>query len=222
MTTRVYKHLDGMEMRFISGKLERDVAQRAIFYEITWELRLDFAKFKALAEIYIPSYLDSPVNAIRPELAGSAYHYSYNYFFGAAGNIVDNQTLFDLFTSAAYYMDQWSSGGGPVERRYAKPVFQMIGGNLQITSRQYFRLGAGDPPIEPADLPFIWFEWALNLMKGEMQVSAVNPETVVVVMQAEETLVDVGAPHTIYKGTPYLDNRALALGPIFASHILIA
>jgi hypothetical protein len=222
MTTRLYKHLDGMELKFIAGKLERDVAQRAIFYEMIWELTLDFAKFEAMANLYIPGYLSKPLNAIRPELAGSAYHYSYNYLFGAAGSIVDNQTLLALFSSPGYYMDQWSSGGGPVERRYDRPVFEMVGGNIQITSRQYFRLGAGDPPIEIGDLPFIWFEWALNLMRGETKASAVIPETVVVLMQAGETLVDVGGSHPLYKRTPYLDIDSLAFGPIFAKQILIA
>lgn len=221
MTTRLYKHLDGMKLKFISGKLERDVAQRAIYCQMTWELALDFAKFQAMADLYIPEYLSKPLNAIRPELAGSAYHYSYNYLFSAAGSIVDNQTLFALFSSPGYYMDEWSSGGGPVEHRYDKPVFKMEGGNFHITSRRYFRLGAGDPPIEPRDLPLIWFEWGLNLMKGDTKVSVFNPETVVVVMHAEEALVDVGGS-PLYKGTPYFDSNALALGPIFAQQILIA
>ena len=222
MTTRLYKHLDGMELTFISGTLERDVAQRAIYYQMTWELALDFAKFQAMADLYIPGYLSKPLNAILPELAGAAYHYSYNYLFSAAGSIVDNQTLLALFSDRGYYMDQWSSGGGPVERRYDKPFFKMVGGNIQITSGQYFRLSAGDPPIEIGDLPFIWIEGALNLLRGETKASAVAPETVVVLMPAGETLVDVGGPHPIYKRTPYLDRDALAFGPIVADQILVA
>ncbi|MHC8386173.1 hypothetical protein [Pseudomonas sp. LB3P14] len=221
MTTRVYKHLPGMEMKFVSGKLERDVAQRAIFYEATWELKLDFVNFVVMANLFIPNYLQGPTNAVRPEFNGSAYHYSYNYFFGAAGNIGDNPSLFDVFTDPIFYMDQWSSGGGSLERRYGKPSFNLVNNDLQMTVRQYFRLGPGDPPIGISDLPFIWFEWALNLMQGELKNTTVSPETKVVVMQAEEALVDVGGG-SVFKRTPYLDNSALTFGPITSKQILIA
>ncbi|WP_207866298.1 hypothetical protein [Pseudomonas sp. 58(2021)] len=221
MTGRVYRKLPGMEMEFVSGKLERDAGERAIVYEVTCDLKLDFLNFLVMANQYIPNYLDNPINAIRPELAGFAYHYSYNYFFGAAGNISNNPSLFALFTDRGYYMDQWATDGGPVERRYGKPSFTLVGNQLRITSRQYFRLDAGAPPIEIRDLPFIRFEWAFNLMKGHAKSTDVAPVTMVVLMSTEEDVVDVDG-HSVFRGTRYLDNAALSFGPITSAHILVA
>ncbi|WP_439820926.1 hypothetical protein ACSPX5_02920 [Pseudomonas sp. HLG18] len=221
MTGRVYRKLPGMEMEFVSGKLERDAGERAIVYEVTCDLKLDFLNFLVMANQYIPNYLDNPINAIRPELAGFAYHYSYNYFFGAAGHISDNPSLFALFTDRGYYMDQWATDGGPVEQRYGKPSFTSVGNQLRITSRQYFRLDAGAPPIEIRDLPFIRFEWAFNLMKGHAKSTDVAPVTMVVLMSTEEDVVDVDG-HSVFRGTRYLDNAALSFGPITSAHILVA
>lgn len=221
MTGRVYRKLPGMEMEFVSGKLERDAGERAIVYEVTCDLKLDFLNFLVMANQYIPNYLDNPINAIRPELAGFAYHYSYNYFFGAAGNISNNPSLFALFTDRGYYMDQWATDGGPVERRYGKPSFTLVGNQLRITSRQYFRLDAGAPPIEIRDLPFIRLEWAFNLMEGHAKSTDVAPVTMVVLMYTEEDVVDVGG-HSVFRGTRYLDNAALSFGPITPAHILVA
>lgn len=221
MATRIYRKLPGMEMEFVSGKLERDVAQRAIFYEVVFNLRLDFVNFVVMANQYIRNYLDNPINAIRPEIGGFAYHYAYNYFFGAAGNVRDNQALFALFTHSSFYMDQWSSGSGPLERRYEKPVFVVTNNQLRVTARQYFRLSAGSPPIEISDLPFITFQWALNLLEGDALSSGTAPETRVVLMQADEKVVDVGG-ESVFKGTHYLDNAALSFGPITQAHVLVA
>lgn len=221
METRIYRKLPGMELEFVSGKLERDVEQRAIFYEVVFDLRLDFLNFMVMANQYIPNYLDGPINAIRPEVGGLAYHYAYNYFFGAAGNIRDNPALFALFAHSSFYMDQWSSGSGPLERRYEKPVFVVTNNQLRVTARQYFRLSAGSPPIEISDLPFITLQWALNLMEGDDLSSGTAPETKVVLMQADEEVVDVGG-ESVFKGTHYLDNPALSFGPITRAHVLVA
>ncbi|WP_085682988.1 MULTISPECIES: hypothetical protein [unclassified Pseudomonas] len=221
MTRRVYRKLPGMEMEFVSGKLERDAGERAIFYEVTFDLKLDFLNFRVMANQFIANYLDNPINAIRPELTGLAYHYSYNYFFDAAGNISNNPSLFALFSDPGYYMDQWASDGGPIERRYGKPSFTVVGNQLRITIRQYFRLDAGAPPIEIGDLPFISFEWALNLMEGHVDSAGVAPVTMVVLMYTQEDFVDVGG-NNVFRGTRYLDNPALSFGPITAAHILVA
>lgn len=221
MTSRVYRKLPGMEMEFVSGKLERDAGERAIFYEVTFDLKLDFLNFLVMANQFIPSYLDNPSNAIRPELAGFAYHHSYNDFFGAAGNIRDNPSLFALFTDPGHYMDQWASNGGPVEQRYGKPSFTVVGNQLRITTRQYFRLDAGAPPIEISDLPFMRFEWSLNLMEGHAKSTDVAPVTMVVLMYTEEDVVDVGG-HSVFRGTRYLDNAALSFGPSTSAHIPVA
>ncbi|WP_432218972.1 hypothetical protein ACREYJ_08100 [Pseudomonas kribbensis] len=221
MATRVYRKLSGMELEFVSGRLERDAGERAIFYEVTFDLKLDFLNFMVMANQYIPNYLDWPINAIRPEMGGFAYHYAYNYFFDAAGNIRDNQALFALFTHSSFYMDQWSSGGEPLERRYEKPSFVVVNNWLRVTARQYFRLSAGSPLIEISDLPRIFFEWALNLMESDDLFSGAAPETRVVLMQADEEVVDVGG-ESVFKGTHYLDNAALSFGPITKAHVLVA
>ncbi|WP_192564008.1 hypothetical protein [Pseudomonas gozinkensis] len=221
MATRIYRKLPGMELEFVSGRLERDVAQGAIYYEVVFDLRLDFVNFVVMANQYIPNYLDNPINAIRPEFGGLAYHYAYNYFFDAAGKIRDNPSLFALFTHSSFYMDQWSSGSGPLERRYEKPVFVVTDNQLRVTARQYFRLSAGSPPIEISDLPRIFFEWALNLMEGDDLSSGTAPETKVVLMQADEDVVDVGG-ESVFKGTHYLDNATLSFGPITQAQVLVA
>ncbi|AXI60517.1 hypothetical protein DLD99_08535 [Pseudomonas kribbensis] len=129
--------------------------------------------------------------------------------------------LFAVFTDPVDYMDQWASDAGPVERRYGKPSFTVVGNQLRITTRQYFRLDAGATPIEISDLPFVRFEWALNLMEGHAKSTDVAPVTIVVLMYTEEDFVDVGG-HSVFRGTRYLDNAALSFGPITPAHILVA
>ncbi|ABA73302.1 hypothetical protein [Pseudomonas fluorescens] len=90
-----------------------------------------------------------------------------------------------------------------------------------MTARQYFRFGVDVPAIEIRDLPFIRCQWALNLMLGHTKSTSVAPASVVVLMQAEETLVDVEGV-SVFKGTPYLDKTSLAFGSISPSQILIA
>ncbi|MGF6125646.1 hypothetical protein QF019_000835 [Pseudomonas frederiksbergensis] len=112
MAEREYRKLQGMELEFVSGRLEENPAGRSIGYTVTFDMSLDFTHFVQMANLYIPGYLSSPVNAIRPELDGLAYHYDINYLSDAAGNIGDNAALFDLFIHPDFYMDEWSSGGG--------------------------------------------------------------------------------------------------------------
>ncbi|ABA73301.1 hypothetical protein [Pseudomonas fluorescens] len=119
--TNVFRKCPGMEVEFVSGKLERDVAERAIFYEFKVNLKLDFLNFLVMANQFIPNYLESRINAIRPELSGLAYHISYQQLMDAAGNIRDSQALFNLFNRPSDYLDVWSSNGA-TEQRYAKPT----------------------------------------------------------------------------------------------------
>ncbi|MFJ2465858.1 hypothetical protein [Pseudomonas sp. NPDC087615] len=221
MTERIYKKLEGMTLEYVSGRLEANPKERSIRYTVSFDLDLDFTHFVQMANIYVPDYLDNPINAIRPELYSLAYHYSYNYLFDAAGKIHDNQALFELFTSPGYYMDQWATGRD-LEARYGKPVFELIGRKLRMTARQDFRSLDGTSQIEIGDLPIIQFHWALNLLQGHSAVPQIKaPETKVVLMYMDEDFVEVdGQP--IFRGTQYIDSKQLAFGNISPKQILTA
>ncbi|WP_256656969.1 hypothetical protein [Pseudomonas sp. BGI-2] len=183
-------------------------------------MSLDFTNFEQISSLYIPDYLNNPINAIRPELTSFAYHYSYNYFFDAAGNTRDKEALFNVFRSPRYYMSQWSTGG--LERRYAKPQFEIIADQLHITARMDFRW-EDKRPIVVKDLPIIPFEWALNLLKGEFvgPATAVAPATVVVLGYAQEELVNQDGLE-MHKGTRYMIGGKLGFGAILKEQILTA
>ena len=181
-------------------------------------MTLDFKHFVQMAQVCIPRYLDSPINAIRPELTGLAHHYSYNYFSDVAGHINSAQTLFDLFTGPDNYMDDWSSGG--MERRYAKPEFAFGTGALRITARAYFRWEDPARQIEIADLPMISFQWALNLMEGHSKTGdELAPSNVVILMYAYEEFVEVEGQQ-LFKGTRYMKGGKLGFGQISPGQIL--
>jgi len=218
MAEREYRKLQGMALEFVSGVLEENQLERTISYSATFNLTLDFTHFVQVANAYIPGYLSNPINAIRPELDGFAYHYAYNYFFDAAGNIGDNRALFDVFTSPRYYMDQWSSGG--LEERYHKPQFSVVDGRLQVVSRKDFRW-ENKREINVEDLPVIRFQWALNLMLGHDFFDQKAPSSVVVLGYAEEDFVEVEGLQ-MHRGTRYMVGKALQFGPINKEQILTA
>lgn len=221
MAERIYRKLEGMTLEYVSGRLEENPKERAIRYTVTFDMGLDFTHFVQMANVYIPGYLDTPINAIRPELDGLAYHYSYNYLFDAAGNIRDNQALFALFTSPGYYMDQWAEGAG-LELRYGKPVFEVVGSKLRVTARQDLRLPDASRHIGIADLPNIHFQWALNLLEGDSAVRAVKaPETRVVLMYAHEDLVEVDGQQ-MFRGARYINGKQLTFGEITPKQVLTA
>jgi len=85
MAERQYRKLQGMELAFVTGVLEENSFERAIGYSVTFRMSLDFTHFVHMANQYIEDYLNNPLNAIRPELEGLAYHYSYNYLFWCSG-----------------------------------------------------------------------------------------------------------------------------------------
>ncbi|MFJ2686593.1 hypothetical protein ACIOYV_23020 [Pseudomonas sp. NPDC087342] len=221
MTVREYRKLQGMELAFVEGELKRNAGERTISYSVTFDMSLDFTHFVQMANVYIPGYLDNPINAIRPELDGLAYHYSYNYFFGAAGDIRDNKALFDVFTSPGYYMDQWSNGGLGLEQRYSKPEFTRVDGKLRITAQTDFRWEDPARQIDTADLPIIRFQWALNLLQGDTLLTDVAPTTMAIFMYAQEDLVEVEG-QSMYRGTRYMKGRELSFGEILPGQILAA
>lgn len=215
-----YRKLQGMELKFVAGRLEENRAERAIGYSVTFDMTLDFTHFVQMANVYIARYLDSPINAIRPELNGLAYHYSYDYFSGAAGNIHSSKALCDIFTRPENYMDDWSSGD--MDHRYGKPEFAFVNGALRITARAYFRWEDPARQIEIADLPTVSFQWALNLMEGHSKTDEVlAPFSVVALMYAHEDLVEVDGIQ-MFRGMRYMKARELGFGPISPEQILTA
>jgi len=162
MEAQPFKKLQGMEVKFVSGTLEQYPRDRAIGYTVTFKLMLDFTHFVQMANIYIPGYLQERTNAIRPELGGLAYHHTYSPFYGAAGKIINNATLFELFTGPDSYMDDWISA--VMERRYHRPQFKIEGDLMFITARQDFRWEDPERQIGIKDLGIIPFHWALTLL----------------------------------------------------------
>lgn len=220
MAEREYRKLQGMALEFVSGRLEDNPGGRSIGYTVTFDMTLDFTHFVQMANVYIPGYLNSAVNAIRPELDGLAYHYAYNYLFDAAGSIGGNKALFDIFTRPGYYMDEWSDG--ELERRYSKPQFEVVGQKLRIKAHMDFRLKGGSRQIEISDLPVIRFQWALNLLQGGVQLpDLIAPETKVVLMYAHEDFVEVEGLQ-MFRGTRYMKGRELDFGEISPGQILTA
>ncbi|MBY8937894.1 hypothetical protein [Pseudomonas fluorescens] len=221
MAEAIYKKLEGMTLDFVSGRLEENPKERSIRYTASFDLDLDFTHFVQMANVYIPGYLDNPVNAIRPELDGLAYHYSYNYLFDAAGNIRDNQALFELFTSPRYYMDQWATGPD-LAVRFGKPTFERVGRTLRITARKDFRSLQDDHLIQLGELPVIQFHWALNLLESHLTGPGTRaPETKVVFMYMDEDFVEVEGEQLL-RGTQYLNGKELKFGEILPKQILIA
>lgn len=220
MEEREYKKLHGMELEFVSGIVKEKPCERAIGYSVTFKESLDFLDFKHMANSYITDYLDSPINAIRPELDGFAYHHSYSYFSDAAGKIDNNAALVNVFSSPDDYMDQWSSGG--LERRYGKPEFNIVDGHLQITARTDFRWEDDNRQIVIGDLPIIRFQWALNILEGHfVSPEVAAPTTKVVLGYAQEDLVEVEGLQML-RGTLYMIGRKLELGEIRKEQILTA
>lgn len=226
MARLMYKHLEGMSLEFLSGEVEANAGERAIRCSFTFDMRLDYTRFVKLANEYIPGYLDSPINAIRPELEGLAYHVSFNYLGGAAGNIGSNAALFRLFVNPSDYQSNWSSS--ELQRRYGRPEFEIFGSRLRMNARTDFRWEDPKRMIEIADLPIIWFQWALGLMEGH-DVSPDSPPsdtkapaTKVVGMYPSDELVDIGEGLQIFKGMRYVRGSTLNFGRILQEQMLIA
>lgn len=225
MANRIYRHLSGMDLEFRSGMVEENAGERAIRCSFTFDLRLPYTSFVKMANEYIPGYLDSAINAIRPELDGLAYHVSFNYFGGAAGNIGSNEALFRIFSRPDDYMSEWSSG--ELQKRYGKPEFEIFGGTMRMTARTDFRWEDPGRLIKIADLPIIRFQWALNLLEGHMLASdsppsaESAPDTKVVVMYPKEDFVDVEGLQ-LFRGMHYVRGSALSFGPLTPEQILTA
>lgn len=215
-----YRKLEGMDVEFVSGRLEENPRERAIGYTVVFKLKLDFTHFVQMASQYIPGYLNEPTNAIRPELGGLAYHHTYNYFFGAAGKIDSSEKLFDIFARPDFYMEDWINGA--LERRYRKPEFAIVDGALLITARQDFRWEDPGRQIKIEDLPITTFHWALSLIETVGKVpESIYPVTKVVLMYTHEDVVEVeGVP--MLRGMRYIDGKKLKFGAITDKQVLTA
>ncbi|TDK51475.1 hypothetical protein [Pseudomonas moraviensis] len=221
MAERIYKKLEGMTLDYVSGQLEENPKERSIRYTVNFDLDLDFTHFVQMANVYIPGYLNNPVNAIRPELDGLAYHFSYNYLFDSAGNIAHKMALFALFTSPRYYMDQWATGR-ELKMRYRKPLFTVVGQKLRVTASKDFRLLDDRRMIKIGDLPLLQFHWALNLLQSDLDIPQITaPTTKVVLMYMDEDFVEVEG-QSVFRGVKYIDRNRLAFGNIAAKQILTA
>lgn len=210
-----------MTLDYVSGQLEENPKERSIRYTVSFDLDLDFTHFVQMANVYIPDYLNNPVNAIRPELDGLAYHYSYNYLFDAAGKISDNQALFKLFTPPRYYMDQWTTGPA-LQVRVGRPMFEVVGRQLRVKASKDFRLLDNKGKIGIADLPVIQFHWALNLLQSDLTIpEIIAPVTRVVLMYMGEDLVEVEGQQ-MFRGTRYINGKQLSFGNIAPKQILTA
>lgn len=224
MARQFYRHLEGMSLEFLSGMVESNAGERAIRCSFTFDMRLDYTRFVNVANEYIPDYLDRPRNAIRPELDGLAYHNSFNYFGGTAGNIGSNNALFRIFANPDDYVSTWPSS--ELQKRYGKPEMDIFGGRLRMNVYSDFRWEDPKRMIEIADLPIIGFQWALNLMEGHSDSTDAPPDTKapfskVVVMYAYEELVDIEGLQ-IFRGTRYVRGSALNYGRILQEQVLIA
>ncbi|KAB0506244.1 MULTISPECIES: hypothetical protein [Pseudomonas] len=213
-----YTRLEGMGLKFVSGNVEHRLEEGAIGYTIKFKLLLDFEAFKVAANAAIPGYLDSFINAIRPELGGLAYHLWYNYFSDAAGKIHSFERLCEVFSWAGNYFDQWTEGS--LARRYAKPTFEVVGNDIFITCGQYFRWSDRKREIVIGDLPVVSFFWGLGLMQGHTRLERA-PGHVLTLGYVYEDLVEVdGAP--MNRGMLYMRGHQLAFGKISANDIRIA
>lgn len=220
MEEREYRKLPGMELEFVSGTLQENPRERAIGYSVTFKASLDFLAFKQMANEYIEGYLDNPINAIRPGLDGFAYHHSFNYFSDAAGKIDNNAALVKVFSSPDNYMDQWTTS--ELERRYGKPEFNIVDGQLQITARTDFRWENDKRQIVIGDLPIIRFQWVLNLLEGHSVSHEVTaPSTKVELGYASEDFVEVEGVQML-RGMRYLVGKKLEFGDILKEQVLTA
>lgn len=220
MEAQPFKKLLGMEVEFVSGTLEEYPRDRAIGYSVTFKLMLDFTHFVQMANVFIPGYLGERTNAIRPELGGLAYHNTYSPFNSAAGNIINNAKLFELFTSPDSYMEGWISEA--MERRYHRPQFKIEGDLLFITARQDFRWEDPERQIGIKDLGIIPFHWALTLIvqiKKEPEI--VTPVSMVTLMYTQEDRVVIDGVEVL-KGARYINGKTLSFGPITGKQVLTA
>ena len=224
MTANTLRKLEGMEMEFVSGVLERRPDERAIGYTVTFKLILDFTHFKQMANAFSPNYLEVSTNSIRPELEGLAYHSNYNSISGPDGKVVNNAMLFERFTHLEDYMDGWVHD--EMERRYSKPQFTIDGDALFITARQDFRWLDPARQIEIKDLAIIPFKWALTLIQERIKVSwgmpdRRTPEEIVTLMYTQTELVEIEGV-AVLKGSRYINGKALSFGVIAPEQVLTA
>ncbi|MHC8349559.1 hypothetical protein ACYZT7_09310 [Pseudomonas sp. RT4P38] len=218
-----YKNLQGMKLEFVSGVLEERPEKKEIGYTVTFKLSLDFDLFEEAANIHIPGYFNRYFNAIRPELRGLAYHYSQSFFGDSAGKILKNEDLFGRFTHQSFYYDDWMDGN--LLRRYGKPNFEIVDGQLQVTAMQDFRLENDE--IQISDLPIIQFDWALNLMMdhwlwgSNIFEAPRSPVSIVIFGCTQEELMTIEGEE-MRLDTRYMVGKDLKFGDIQKEMILTA
>ncbi|MHC8325639.1 hypothetical protein [Pseudomonas sp. LB1P83] len=219
MTALVYRKLQGMELKFVSGVLKNKPAESAIGYSVTFRMSLDFTHFVQVANAWIPGYLNFEENAIRPVLDGLANHDSFNYLGSSAGNIHSAEALCRIFDDPRYYNDQWSAG--VLQQRAHKPEFSFVDGQLQVVATLDYR-HTKKREIRVNDLPVIKFQWALDVMLGhDVADDSKSPAAVVMLGYAQEELVEAEGSQ-MNRGTRYMVGSKLEFGEIREEQILTA
>lgn len=215
-----YRQLEGMRFEFVSGAVVKESVH--ITCTVTFRAVLDFTHFVQMSNTYVPGYLASQHNAIKPVLEGVAHHSLYNRFNSAAGNIGTVEELVRVFSSPNNYFDIWAGIGNGIglQMRYHKPQFDMVGGQLQVTGGQDYRW-EDEREIKPQDVPDIHFSWGLNVLKAHPDDPFHQPDEIVRFGYAEQAFVEVGG-RPIRKGTRYMVGRELRLGAINPKQILTA
>jgi hypothetical protein len=217
MAVADYRQLEGMGLEFVSGSVVQELAHM-LTYTVTFTAVLDFTHFVQMSNVYVPGYLASEHNAVKPVLEGMAYHVFYNRFGSAAGNIGTTDALSKVFASPDNYLNEWADVG--LQRRYHKPRFDMVNGQLQVTGGQDFRW-EDEREIKPQDVPDVHFSWTLNVLKASPDDPFHQPDEIVRFGYAEQAFVEVGG-RPIRKGTRYMVGRELQLGAINPKQILTA
>lgn len=219
-----YEYLTGMDISYSSGSLEREeypeeARGSGLRYNVKFVLSLDFESFKSAANRHIPNYLDSGLNAIRPELKGLGYHTSYDYFAYDAGKIRSSAELYPVFTKAESYFDAWSDEE-LLSTRYSRPTFTLEKETLIITAAQHFRNSDGTD-LTTENLPIILFDWSLNVMQGHNKAEAKAPISKAILAYTQDESVTVEGK-SVRKGTKYIVGSQLNVGSIPGNKVLTA
>lgn len=222
MAALEYRNLQGMKLEFVSGELRNHPEESLIEYEVTFKLFLDFTHFREEANAWIPDFIESGDNSIRPALAGMA---AFGSYIGVPASVTSAVALFAVIDNSGDYAEGWFSSPG-IETFISKPSFSSLQSPLLITALRKFRHITADGqasrrPITIKDLPLMIFEWLLVLFEARDEKADVSPLEIVELGYMAEKFVQVGGVQ-LREGTLYLDPLSLRFGVITADQVLPA
>ncbi|MCX4212098.1 hypothetical protein [Pseudomonas aeruginosa] len=219
----VREKIEGMQLEFVEGSIDHIEDGAGIEYKVKFKLKLDFTSFREAANRHIPNYLDRETNAIRPELGGLAYHYSYNYLV-TAGEIDSAVKVFDLFRNPDNYADNWWISPNKMMSRMTKPKFYKEGDDFVIEAAQAFKWFGKKMPFVVGDLRVNAFDWGLTIMRRleeepEKYYSTRQPGKIATLSYFnEDEWVEVGG--VLYpKGMKYMWGKELRIGEIYPEQV---